>query len=102
MCNRMLTASQALPLPIPWVNRQEWKCGECLSCLANALMCFDTFRREKWLLLPRRGLRSVTICQASTFILTFEPDDMNLRLQLDNQLEDLAQFMRSSSYTVSL
>ena len=52
---------QALLLPIPWVNTQEWECGKRLSCLCNALMCFDTFRRETWLLLPRRGLRSVAI-----------------------------------------
>lgn len=52
---------QALLLPVPWVNIQEWKCGKRLSCLSNALMCFDTFRQERWLLLPRRGLRSVTI-----------------------------------------
>ena len=55
---------QALPLPIPGVNIHEWKCGKRLSCLSNALMCFDTFRPERWLPLPRRGLRSVTICHS--------------------------------------
>lgn len=38
----------------------------------------------------------LSFCQASTFSLTFEPDYMCLSLQLDDQLQHLSQFLRST------
>lgn len=105
MCNRMLTASPGLAAPYPlgqYTRMEMWETSELFVWRSDV---FWHIQAGEVVAASQKGFKEcnnkpLSFCQSSTFTLTFEPDYMCLSLQLDDQLQHLSQFPRSTGYKV--